>query len=660
VRFGADGPIVEAARGATILDAARAAGFFIDSLCGGDGHCGKCRVVVREGNVSGGAAAPLTPEEIAQGFALACLARIEDDALIDIPERSLLREPAPHSGDLRVSRGAGFADEGAVAELDPLVRRLSLRVATPTLENNAADFDRLETAARAALPPNAAIRADLDVLRALPAALRLSDGAVSVTVAWSEGSYRILEIAPAEAVASNLAVALDVGTTTLAAHLVDLTTGATLAAALRYNGQAAYGADVIRRIIWCDSENGGLERLQGITAADVNAMIEDMCEKAGHPREEITAIAAAGNTTMIHLLLGVTPRWIRREPYTGAMRQPPPVRASGVGLAIHPAGLLYCLPSVSGFVGADITAGVMACGLDVGGAVRMLVDIGTNGEIVIGNKDWMVAASASAGPAFEGAGNRDGMRATAGAIDHVGGLAADGALRFTAIGGAPPVGFCGTAYVDLLAELLRAAVMDKAGKFNAAAGSDRLRENSDGTPEFVVVRAGESGAERDLAITRDDVANLMRAKAAIYAAIKVLLRSVGLRFDDIEEVLVAGAFGAFLDMPNAVSIGLLPDLPAARLRFAGNTSLQGAKMAALSVGHYNRARRIADKMTYFELSTDPNFMDEFAAACFFPHTHIEEFPSVRSGRGASGVLSRQDNVKCKMRNEKPRMRAHKA
>ncbi|MCX7015104.1 MAG: ASKHA domain-containing protein, partial [Candidatus Sumerlaeota bacterium] len=307
--------------------------------------------------------------------------------------------------------------------------------------------------------------------------------------------------------------------------------------------------------------------------------------------------------------------------------QPPPVRAAEAGLAIHPRGLLYCLPSVGAFVGADMTAGVMAAGLDESDAVRMLIDIGTNGEIVIGNRDWLVCASASAGPAFEGAGNKDGMRATRGAIDHVH-RTEGGTLEYSTVGARPPAGLCGTAYVDLLAELLRIGVIDKTGKFHREAASDRVRPGAEGTPEFVVVRSGENGAKTDVAITQDDVANLLRSKAAMYAAAKVLLRAIGLKFSDIAEFLVAGAFGSRLDLGNAVAIGLLPDVSTEKLRFVGNTSILGAKMAALNEESYDRARRIAGKMTYFELSAEPTFMDEFTSACFFPHTHVEEFPSV--------------------------------
>jgi uncharacterized 2Fe-2S/4Fe-4S cluster protein (DUF4445 family) len=308
--------------------------------------------------------------------------------------------------------------------------------------------------------------------------------------------------------------------------------------------------------------------------------------------------------------------------------QPPPFRAAELGLTIDPRGLVYCLPCVSSFVGGDITAGVLAVGMHHSDEPLMLIDIGTNGEIVVGNKDWMVCASASAGPAFEGAGTRHGMRAMRGAIDHVRGWYSGDTLSFSTVGDATPNGICGTGYVDLLAHLLRLQIIDKTGRLNMGMRSSRLRRGENDTPEFVVVRAGEKGAPRDLVITQDDVANLMRAKAAVYAASKVLLNSLGLRRSDIKEILVAGAFGNYLDLENAVAIGLLPDVAGEDLRFVGNTSVIGAKIVALSRQRYVEVQEIAKGMTYLELSTDPTFMQEFTSACFFPHTNIEEFPSV--------------------------------
>lgn len=628
VRFVNNELTVAVPRGATILDAARKAGVFIDCLCGGDGVCGKCRVIVREGKVKGGRAESLTAEEIREGNVLACETQVDSDLLVEVPAAVSLREQIPEGGRPRRRLYEMATRERQPAKLDPLIKKVHLRVSKPTLENNAADLERLEYALHETLQSDNEYQMGLKVIRTVPDVVRQADGSVTATVAYRGRLSEITQVASGDTSARTLGVAVDVGTTTVVAHLVDLAVGQTLESAIMYNSQASFGADVIRRIIWCSSNPNGLSKLHEVTIADINLLIHELEQKFHLSINDIDLVVAVGNTTMMHFLLGANPEWIRREPYCGVTYQPPAFRASEVGLEISSRGLLYCLPSVSSFVGADITAGVLATGMNESDDLRMLIDIGTNGEIVIGNRDWLVCASASAGPAFEGAGNRDGMRATHGAIDHIRGWSSYGTFGYSTIGDKPPIGLCGTAYVDILAELLGMGVLDKTGRFDFSSGSTRLRRGAEDAVEYVVVYAGERGAPRDLVITENDCANLIRTKAAIYAAARVLLRSLGLTFADLKEIMVAGAFGNYLDLENAVLIGLLPDLPAEKLRFAGNTSIAGAKIAMLSCERFQEARLIAQKMTYFELSTAPSFMDEFSSACFFPHTNIEEFPSV--------------------------------
>jgi uncharacterized 2Fe-2S/4Fe-4S cluster protein (DUF4445 family) len=412
------------------------------------------------------------------------------------------------------------------------------------------------------------------------------------------------------------------------AHLLDLTNGSTLGTAAKYNSQIAYGGDVIRRIIWATGDDGSLRRMHQIIVEDINGLIAELQQKSHTGTRDITLVTAAGNSAMMHMLLNLDPTHIRREPYIGVVYSPPPFRAAEVGLKISARGLLYCLPMVGSFVGADISAGVLAAGMHKSDELTMLVDIGTNGEIVIGSRDFLVCASASAGPAFEGADSRDGMRAAGGAIDHVRLLGPERVRSYTTIGDRPPLGICGTGYVDLLAELLREGLIDKTGKLNADGYSSRIRISEEGVPEYVVVTEGTAGAEHDIVITQFDIENMLRAKGAIYSAALVLLNSLGLTFDDIKRIHVAGAFGNYLDVENAIGIGLLPDIPLDRIQFIGNTSIAGAKLVALSREKYREVRRIARSMTYFELSTDHTFMDEFVRACFFPHTDIEKFPNV--------------------------------
>lgn len=620
---------VEVPLGTTILDAARKAGVFIDSLCGGEGVCGKCRVIVREGEVVGGTTDFFTRHEIREGYILACEARIAGDLVVEVPPESRIRARI-----IEVDAGEKRLSEIAVLErrptiLDPLVKKYYLEVPAPSLSYNRADLDRLEHALRHAVG-GGEFQMGLKVIRTLPDVLRQAGHRVTATTAYRGALTEITEVAPGDTCKRNLAVAVDVGTTTIVTYLVDLQTGKTLGTAAKYNSQAIYGADVIHRILWCSEQPDGLQQLHDRIIEDINLLIRELQNQLRISVSDISVIAAAGNTTMMHLLLGINPTWIRPEPYVGATYQPPPFRAAEVGLTINSRGLLYSLPCVSAFVGADITAGVMAIGMAEAERPRMLIDVGTNGEVAIGNKDWMVCASASAGPAFEGATTRHGMWAMRGAIDHIRGWSGYSRFSYSTIGDEPPAGLCGTAYVDLLAELLLMGVIDKTGRFNPQCGLENLREGTDGQREFVIVGAGERGASRDLVITQADIENLLRAKGAIYAATKVLLKALGLKASDLEEVMIAGAFGHYLDMENAVFIGLLPDVDPHKLRFAGNTSAAGAKMALLNRERFAEAKRLADSMTYFELSTDPTFMEEFTSACFLPHTHIEEFPSLQA------------------------------
>ncbi|MFC1734887.1 ASKHA domain-containing protein [Candidatus Hydrogenedentota bacterium] len=628
VRFGPEGPEIEVEEGTTILDAARLASVFIDSLCSGDGACGKCRVIVREGDVESVTTGLLTRTEIRQGYYLACEARVQSDVLVEVPAESQLKAEITALEESEEFVGVEARRERPPTKLDPLVNKHCITVPEPTLENNRADLERLEQALSEADGKGDDYQMGLKVIRTLPERLRKHKGSITVTTAYRGQLTEITEVAKGDSSSRNIAAVVDVGTTTIVVHLVDLVSGRTLGAAAKYNSQASYGADIIRRIMWCNTHSDGLRQLQKAIVNDMNILIQDLRSRHRVSSNDISVIVAAGNTTMMHMLLGINPEWIRREPYSGVAYQPPPFRAVELGLTVHPRGLLYCLPSVSSFVGADISAGVMASNLNKSETPVMLIDVGTNGEIVIGCKDWMVCASASAGPAFEGAGNRDGMRAMRGAIDHIQGGKYYGKFSYSTIGDAPPVGLCGTAYVDLLAELLRLQIIDKTGRLQMDKSTDRLREGENGAPEFVIVNAGEQQAKRDIVITQDDISNLVRSKGAIYAATKVLLNSLGLKMDDLRKIMVAGAFGNYLDLENAVSIGLLPDVPPKKLRFVGNTSVRGAKQAALNRERLLEVQQIADSMTYFELSTDPTFMSEFTSACFFPHTHVEEFPSV--------------------------------
>jgi len=337
----------------------------------------------------------------------------------------------------------------------------------------------------------------------------------------------------------------------------------------------------------------------------------------------------AGNTAMLHFLLGVEADLIRLSPFVPAVTSPPPLRAAELGIHIHPRGTLYTMPMVSSYVGGDITAGILASGMHRSEELSLLLDIGTNGEVVVGNKDFMVACSASAGPAFEGGSVACGMRATFGAIDSVRILPDGPVVSTTTIDDGPPLGLCGTGLIDVLAEMFLAGLLDRSGRFQVDRAPERFRTcEEDGRTEFVLVPAKESGNWRDVVIRHTDVENLIRTKGAIYAAADCLVHSVGLSFADIQKVYIAGAFGNRLDVAHCIAIGLLPDIPVEGIEFIGNSSVVGAKLVMLSRRMFDEVYRIRDRITYRELMVDPTYMEQFTSACFLPHTDLARFPSV--------------------------------
>ena len=625
------GVSVDVPAGTTVLEAARDADVPLATECGGDGTCGTCRVVICEGTIevpAGGADSStkvLSRDELRHGYVLACEARVNQDILVGVPKESRLASTV-FAGDENVERLSGSTADVDLAEhqIDPLVSKHYLELAAPSLDDNAADLDRLIAALGKKVP--AELEMGLAAMRSLPGALREDGWRVTATTAHRGPVAEITNVEAGDTTDAHLGLAIDLGTTTVVAHLVDLRDGDTLGTAAKYNSQIGCGADIIHRILFAEAE--GVEKLQKMIVGDLNLLVQELMTRHHASPGEIVAAVAAGNTTMIHTLLALDPSFIRREPYIGVGCSPAPLRAADIGFDIAPAAELYCLPMISGFVGADTVAGTLAVGLDRSDELSVMIDIGTNGEIVVGNNDWQVCASASAGPAFEGSQTQDGMRAHAGAIDHIKLLDADNVESFSTIDSAPPVGICGTGYIDLLAELLRVGLMDRTGSLDPDCASDRVRMNEiTDAPEYVVVWEQDSDSGKDIVISQADITSVLRAKAAIYAATRILLKSLDLSFDNVEHLYVAGSFGNYLKLENAIIIGLLPDIPLEKVHFVGNSCVTGAKLTLLSRERHQQAQDLARKMTYFELSTAPGFMDEFVSAQFFPHTDVEQFPT---------------------------------
>jgi len=611
----------------TIIEAAELAGLHISTICGGEGLCGRCKVVVQSGDVSAEPTVHLSREEIQRGYVLACKCYIRSDAVIEIPPESRL-DGAPQLKDeeaLRFGSTRVLVGQGRPYLPDPLSRKVFLQMPPPTLEDSLGDLERVSRELRRErdIP---IMQMGLAQLHQLAGLARECDWQITATLGLRGGTTEVMQVEGGDASAHNYGVAVDVGTTTVVAHLVNLNTSETVARQARYNSQIQYGEDVISRIMFADTRERRAQ-LSACIVADINDLIAGSVAAAGVSLHDVTFVLCAGNTTMVHLLMGLDPTSIRVEPYVPAAVLPPVVRAAEVGIKINPRGLLGCVPSVASYVGGDVVAGVLVAGMARAEAPAMLIDLGTNGEVVVGNKDWMMCCSASAGPAFEGGGISCGMRATNGAIERITMRNGCRTASYSVIGGGKPVGLCGSGMIDAVAEMLRNGCLERSGVLAGRPDSSRLREGDDGM-EFVLVEAGETATGRDIVITQADLANFIRSKGAIYHASECLLDRVGLRFLDIENFYISGGFGNCLDVREAITIGLLPDIPVHRFQFIGNGSVQGAKTMLLSSHALAEGQSIASMMTYVELSTDPKFMNEYTAALFLPHTDIEKFPSV--------------------------------
>jgi uncharacterized 2Fe-2S/4Fe-4S cluster protein (DUF4445 family) len=403
-------------------------------------------------------------------------------------------------------------------------------------------------------------------------------------------------------------------------------TGKVIDIASTYNPQVRCGEDIISRIVYA-TEGNGLEELQKLVVEAVNGLLEQITEKKKIDPEKIDNIVISGNTTMTHLFYGIDPAYIREEPYIPTATFFPLMRTRALGLNINDFGVIYAMPCVASYVGGDITSGILASRLYKKPELSLFIDIGTNGEIVVGNSDWMVTAACSAGPAFEGGGVKYGMRAMDGAIEKVEIDPATLDAKLAVIGYTPPIGICGSGMIDAIAEMFLTGIIDQKGKINLEANTSRVRVGDTG-PEYVLCWAAESGIEKDIALTEPDIDNIVRTKGAIYAGFSTLLKEVGYGFKDVKKVYIAGGFGNYLDVERAITIGLLPDLPVEKFEFLGNTSIMGAYMALLSKNLRKDVEDIAKKMTYMELSVSRSFMDEYVSALFLPHTNTDEFPTV--------------------------------
>jgi uncharacterized 2Fe-2S/4Fe-4S cluster protein (DUF4445 family) len=614
--------------GESLLAAARKAQVPIDAPCSGNGTCGKCRVKLLAGETDGGQGRHISGEDYAGGYRLACAARVASDAVVLVPAGALAyqnrikTDGGDRDRDRERAAFSALRDELAALGFtgDSGLELLTVNLNPPDLHDAAADRERLlrELAGQTGGEPGICLYA----LRKLPQALREGNFSLACLVRREGETVLVLDLFPggAKAVPPVTGLAVDIGTTTVSILLADLFSGELVAAGSAGNGQIRYGADVISRIIE-SARPGGLERLRrAVTEECIAPLVEGLCKEAGISGERIYRAAVACNTTMAHLFLGVPAEHLRLEPYVPAFFEGDSVRAVDAGLGLHPEAELILAPAVGSYVGGDISAGVFSSGIFKKEAPSLLVDLGTNGELVFGNADFLLSCACSAGPAFEGGDIGCGMRATDGAVEacRIDAETMEPELRIIGAADQKPAGLCGSGLIDLIGELFRCGIINAKGRFIRE--GKRVRRDQWGTGAYVAAFAEETENRRDLLLWETDIDNFIRAKGAVFSAIRTMTAAVDLPMDAIEEVYIAGGIGSGINVEQAIRIGMFPKLPAGRYRYIGNSSLSGAYAMLSSRGARRKLRELSRGITYLELSSHPGYMDEFVAACFLPHT----------------------------------------
>ena len=615
---------VRVARGGDLLTAALKCGIVLHSSCGGEGLCGKCKVIIKSGDIRTEPSDILSDDDKKRGVRLACETIVEGNLEVFIPPESVEVMDEKRSDAEEFSKGVISKRENVFPH-HPLIERIYVELPKPDSDEGISDLDRIYKAIENK-NENQFVSTRLSNLRLLSEILRESNFKVTVTVSHNDGVMEIIAIEPGDTSNNNFGFAFDIGTTTVAGQLIDINKREVLGTRIAYNKQAKFGGDIISRIIY-GSTSVGLEKLSELVIKNINEIASDLARENNIDMSKAYSVVCAGNMAMMHFLFKVDPTHIRKAPYIPTTTDFPIIHSSETGININPKGLLYSFPGVATYLGGDIVSGIIASGLFEDTGISILADIGTNGEIVVGNNEWMVGAAASAGPAFEGSALSCGMKAVKGAIEKIK-IGKDFKVAFETIGGEKAKGICGSGYIDLLREMLKSGIIDRDGRIKADAAPSRVRLKSS-LKEFIVVFKKESATGQDIVITEDDIENLKRAKGAIYSAIIALLNKVGKNISEVKRIYVAGGFGNYIGIENAISIGLLPDVERSVYQYIGNSSLAGARMALSSREALMKAKDVSKGITYIDLSSESGYMDEYIAALFFPHTDLGRFPSVK-------------------------------
>lgn len=619
--------------GENLLEVARKTNVAIDAPCSGNASCGKCKVKLVSGNLDSKKTRHITEEEYEAGWRLACVSTICDDVEVMVPDiasayRSRMKVADLSSpGEIKIFDDLKEQVIEAGIELKNDMELVSLKLDVPSLDDTMPDNERFSRGLQA-LTGMDIIRVPYSVIKKLAAVLRKSNFEVQVILRKTERDVFVYDVIENDKDVVIGGLAIDIGTTTVSGIIIDMLTGKILAKGSSGNGQIRYGADVINRIIE-SGKPGGRDRLQkAVVEETLNPLINTMCRQAKISHEHIYRMSIASNTTMNHLLLGVDSDPIRTEPYIPSFFKTNSVFAKDLGIHANPEAHLILAPNIGSYVGGDITAGAFVSMIWNKPEFSLFIDLGTNGEIVFGNSDFMFSCACSAGPAFEGGDISCGMRATDGAIEACTIDKETMEPTFSVIGeeGTKPIGLCGSGIIDVIAELFRCGIISPKGKFIRE--GERIRRDHYGMGSYVLAFQKDAGSVKDVEINEVDIDNFIRAKGAIFSAIRTMLSYCDFDVSMIEHVYVAGGIGSGINMKNAIGIGMFPDVPLEVYEYIGNSSLVGAYAMLYSNEAERKVYELAQNMTYIELSTINSYMDEFVGACFLPHTDASLFPSV--------------------------------
>ena len=617
VTFEPEGRRVRVAPGTSIFQAAREVGVGIRSECAEEGTCGKCKVIVKNKNaaneVTDTEMEHLSSREINSGYRLACRTIIKQNITVMVPEETRIGK-----------RKIQITGLERPVPLNPSVKKFHVVLSKPTLSDVRPDFERLLDSIKKEHGYKE-LEVNYELLKELPDILRNANWDLTVTIL---NDYVIIAAEAGDTSNKLLGLAIDVGTSKIVGYVVDLMTGQTVGVGSIENPQVMYGEDVISRITFAMGSNEKLRVLQKLAVEGINDVLHEACTQANADPNNIYEATIAGNTAMHHFLLAIQPKYLAFSPYTPAVRKSTKVKAEKLGIKISRNGNVHVLPVIAGFVGADAVGDVLSSGIHESAELSLLLDIGTNTEAFVGNADDILSCSCASGPAFEGAHIKHGMKAVTGAIEKVRILPDTYDVEYETIDNVKPVGLCGSAMVDIVAEMLKNGIINHHGRLNRDIETPRLK-TVDKIPEFVLAWENETATEKEITVTQKDIGEIQLAKAAMFTGCSILMKRKNVKKENFDRVFIAGAFGNYINPVNAKFIGLVPDVPTEKIKFVGNTAVTGAKMVLVSREARETAEALSKRIRYLELAADPSFSSEFSQALFFPHRDLDRFPSVR-------------------------------